>query len=80
MIPRKPILERAFELARSGKCGSLGDLSWRLAQEGYVSSDIRGPTLRGQLRDLIKTARTAQPSFVKSRGSVPIMPEQSNAK
>ena len=50
------ILERAFELARSGAVQDLPELRKRLSQEGYESSQIRGSSLSRQLRDLIAQA------------------------
>ena len=52
------VLERAFELARSGRCPNLDDLRRRLQQEGYhgVEEHLRGTTLRRQLRALIQDA------------------------
>lgn len=55
VAPRKlPILERAFELARSGACPGLPDLTRQLKAEGYggVSTALAGLSLRKQLREL----------------------------
>jgi hypothetical protein len=50
-------LERAFQLARSGRLATVDDIKKQLKQEGYeVSSAYAGPSLRSQLRDLIKAA------------------------
>ena len=51
-------LERAFQLARSGKCSSLADLKKQLRIEGYSIAQITGPTLLKQLGVLIKMARS----------------------
>ncbi len=51
-------LERAFALARSGKCVSVGDLKKRLHVEGYSSDQITGQALHTQLAALIQEART----------------------
>jgi hypothetical protein len=50
----KPILERAFELARSGEYARLKELERALAREGYAKSDpyIHSPSVRKQLRTL----------------------------
>lgn len=46
-------IERAFELARSGKCYNLMDVSLQLKTEGYSIAPIEGPTIKMQLRHLI---------------------------
>jgi hypothetical protein len=51
-------LERAFQLARSGRAAKIGDLKKQLKQEGYDESAMDGgPSLRMQLRKLIREAR-----------------------
>lgn len=58
------VIERAFELARSGRCPNLDDLRRRLQQEGYygVEEHLRGTMLRRQLRALIQGAAAASPA------------------
>jgi hypothetical protein len=53
-VPEKPILVRAFELARSGHYSKMKDLENALAAEGYARGDphIHSPTARSQLRKL----------------------------
>lgn len=51
-------LERAFELAKSGDCGTVDDIRKRLKAEGYRSETVTGPTLLKQLRTLITAARS----------------------
>ena len=53
-------LERAFALAKSGKCNSVTDIKHRLNSEGYslMAFDF-GSSLRKQLRDLIDAAKKA---------------------
>jgi hypothetical protein len=48
------IMERAFELARSGECAGLSEIKRALILEGYegVQSHISGPTLMKQLTGL----------------------------
>jgi hypothetical protein len=58
-------LERAYELARSGKCRNLIELSIQLRSEGYSTAQIEGPLLKKQLRHLIDISTTS--STVKSR-------------
>jgi hypothetical protein len=50
-------LERAFELARSGRCKSVQEIRTVLKSEGYWVSQIEGKFLSAQLRTLIKEAR-----------------------
>jgi hypothetical protein len=57
MDVRKTVLEKAFELARSGKCLNFSELLLRLRAERYDLSQIQGPELRKQLMDLIEKAR-----------------------
>jgi hypothetical protein len=54
----KSILERAFEVARSGKVTNVAELRIVLHREGYTVSQIEGRTLVGQLRGLIEQAGT----------------------
>jgi hypothetical protein len=62
MEPNVSVLERAFALARSGKCVSVGHVKQRLLAEGYFASDIVGAALHRQLAALIQQARgTASP-------------------
>jgi hypothetical protein len=49
-------LERAFELARSGKCRNLIDVNLQLKSEGYSIQQLEGPLLKTQLRHLIEVA------------------------
>lgn len=51
-------LERAFELAKSGKFSSLETLRAQLVAEKYadVRTQTSGPALTKQLRDLMKKA------------------------
>lgn len=50
----KPILERAFELARSGDYPRVKELEKALSREGYAKGDphIHSPSVRKQLRNL----------------------------
>ena len=47
-------MERAFELARSGRFGSLGELKHAVAAEGYDRKQREGAALGRQLSALIK--------------------------
>lgn len=53
------VIERAFQLARSGQYVSVEDLKKKLRAEGYSIATVTGPTLLRQLRQLIKAARGA---------------------
>ena len=50
-------LERAFQLARSGRVAGLTEIVTSLNREGYSSNQIEGRLLKRQLADLIKAAR-----------------------
>ena len=56
---RKTVLERAFELARSGKFANLSDISRRLRAEGYSVDQLEGTQLKKQITALITEARPA---------------------
>ena len=60
-------IERAYELARSGRCHSVAEVSSRLKQERYdsVEAHLAGPSIRRELRRLCSEA---------SRGSRPEAP------
>lgn len=47
-------LERAFELASSGRCASVADIKRKLREEGYMDDQVEGPVLFGQLNSLMK--------------------------
>lgn len=51
-------VERAFQLAREGKCRDLPDLERRLKREGYsaVSQHLAGRSIRGQISQLMRDA------------------------
>jgi hypothetical protein len=50
-------LERAFQLARSGRVAKVDEIRKQLRQEGYDESVVDGgPLLKSQLRELIKGA------------------------
>jgi hypothetical protein len=55
-------LERAFELARSGRCASVADIKKQLKSEGYSITQITGRVLSKQLDTLIKAARGESPA------------------
>jgi len=53
---RLTVLERAFELARSGKFASLGDVKRQLKAEGLLLSQIHGRSLTRQLNELCRAS------------------------
>jgi arginine repressor len=50
-------LERAFELARSGKFQTTGEIRQALKDEGFSTDQITGPTLNRQLRKAINEGK-----------------------
>jgi hypothetical protein len=51
--PNVTPVERAFQLARSGRCKTTADIQLRLKAEGYSTDQVIGPTLMKQLRAVI---------------------------
>ena len=51
------VLERAFQLAKSGKYSTVADIKRRLTDEGYSTTQVTGGQLSKQLMALCKTAR-----------------------
>jgi hypothetical protein len=51
------VIERAFDLARSGECKTINEIRSRLKAEGYDEGPIEGHTLLLQLRTLMAEAR-----------------------
>jgi hypothetical protein len=54
-------VERAFELARSGSCGTVDDIRRALTAEHYpsIQAHLAGPSIRRELLALCKVAKTA---------------------
>jgi hypothetical protein len=50
-------MERAFQLAKSGRVRDLEEIRMLLRREGYDVSQLQGPLLRLQLKRLIDDAR-----------------------
>ncbi len=64
-----PIVERAFQLAGTGDCEGLSDISQRLRSEGYVEVEEHlqyCPLLR---RQLLSAVRAAQQCLSSSSGA-----------
>jgi hypothetical protein len=57
MDQKMTALERAFQLARSGRVAGLTDIISSLKRDGYSTNQIEGRVLKRQLADLIKAAR-----------------------
>jgi hypothetical protein len=51
-------IERAFQLARSGRVKDVNEIRLVLQREGYDTGQLQGPALLTQLRDAIKIAWT----------------------
>ena len=54
------ILERAFQLARSGKCEKLADIHQQLKLEGFtqIQAHLDGRAIRSQLAKLMADAQS----------------------
>jgi hypothetical protein len=50
-------LERAFQLAKSGKYPTVKDIREQLGREGYTAAQVTGRHLMEQLKALIATAQ-----------------------
>jgi hypothetical protein len=50
-------LERAFQVAKSGRVKDLEEIRMLLRREGHDVSQLQGPLLRSQLKKLIEAAR-----------------------
>jgi hypothetical protein len=57
MDQKMTAVERAFQLARSGRVAGLAEIVTSLNREGYYANQIEGPVLKRQLTNLIKAAR-----------------------
>jgi hypothetical protein len=58
MIDRPTIVERAFDLAKSGRVTRLGELRSVLRAEGYIDQgQLSGRSIRDQLVNLIADAK-----------------------
>lgn len=64
--PHKPLVERAFELARSGRFRQIEDIERVLSKEGYpkASPHWNSGTLRKQLREACRKAAEAPGSVL----------------
>ncbi len=55
--PNISVIERAFQLARSGRCSAVQDIRYRLKIEGYSDAQVTGMILLRQLKALMKASR-----------------------
>ncbi len=69
-------LERAFQLARSGRVIDVDDIRQELRREGYDERAVMdgGPLLKSQLRELIKAAHLEVGRPRPREGSPPRLP------
>ena len=51
-------LERAFQLAQSGKYASVAEIKKQLSNEGFSVAQVTGMVLLKQLRELIRAAQS----------------------
>ena len=63
MIKKPSLIERAFELARSGTCAKSDEIVRKLLAEGYldVRAQLDSGLLRRQLNQLCRAARAEAP-------------------
>ena len=54
----KTTLERAFELAKSGKCATVDEIRQKLKAENFDRHAIEGPSLLAHLRAIMSAHRT----------------------
>ena len=57
---RPSAIERAFELAKSGRFDSLATILRVLKGDGYYDVETTGPALRRQLKKIMRLARVSQ--------------------
>ena len=60
---RPTTLERAYELAREGRCRTVSDIKQALSAEGFdrIQDSLDGPTLSADLRRLCQANYVAPP-------------------
>ena len=54
MEPNVSAVERAFQLAKTGRYPTVQDIKQHLKKEGYLPHYIEGRTLSRQLREIIR--------------------------
>jgi hypothetical protein len=80
MTFRPTTLERAYELARSGSCRTVGEIKTRLQQEGHerVQDRLYGGSLTSALRKLCTTHYVA-PLEAEGLTEAPAAPDDGKA-
>jgi hypothetical protein len=77
MDQNKTALERAFELARSGRFQTVTELKKVVSREGYQASQLEGSQLSRQLMALIREANLPVPD--QAAGESASTPPDQNA-
>lgn len=67
MDQNQTALERAFELAKSGRYRNVADIRTKVRMEGYTEHQLMGKALSKQLAGIIEKARADAQSDVGSR-------------
>jgi hypothetical protein len=62
MGPHLTALERAFQLAGSGRSNSIDDIKQELKKEHYSTGQITGNALKKQMLALIRAAHASRPT------------------
>ena len=75
---RKSAMERAFELARSGRFKIGRDIDRTLKVEGYSNGEIAYLTLGSVRKDLMRVCREAQSSLATECTKAPPVPERAS--
>lgn len=52
-------IERAFQLAGTGRFATVAEVRLQLVREGYSQKELEGPQLRKQIMEIIAQARSA---------------------
>jgi len=70
MTHRPTTIERAYELARSGDCRTLGDVKQRLSADGHerIQEHLYGGTISTALRKLCQAHYVAKPDQAAPAG------------
>lgn len=63
MNPNRTALERAFEMARSGKFANVSDIKKAVVAEGYAARQLEGKSLAHQLRAITTLYHSPLPSI-----------------
>ena len=64
MMLRRTMLERAFEMAGSGRCANLTELKQQLRRDGFDPIMLEGPLLIRQLKRLIAASKADPPALI----------------